>query len=117
MPTRLAFVKTGAFGLLLLTASAFAQIEGVYQDQCSSCHAADGAPTTAGKKLGAIDLRSRFVQNLTNEELFNGIAVGTGHKEYPHAFVRRGMADQQVHDLVEYVRQMPKDVRPVSKRK
>jgi mono/diheme cytochrome c family protein len=108
MQARLSFFKTGAVALLLFTPGAFGQIEGVYQDQCASCHATDGVPTEAGKKLGAMDLRSPFVQDLTDEELFNGIAFGTGHRNYPHAYARRGVTEQQIHDLVEYIRNLPR---------
>jgi len=114
MHGRLALL-TGVF-LLFTTPGAFGQVDDLYQSQCASCHAADGAPTPAGNKLGAIDLKSRFVQNMTNDELFNSIALADSHKGYAHAFARRGLTDKQIYDLVEYIQQMPK-VRPLNKRK
>ena len=83
-----------------------AQTQAVYQDQCASCHGVDGTPTDAGKNLGAADLKSAFVQDLTNEELFNSIARTDNHKAYAHAFIRRGMTSQQIYELVKYLRQM-----------
>ena len=115
MHGRLALL-TGVFFVLFLTSGAFGQVDDLYQSQCASCHGPDGAPTPSGNRLGATDLNSRFVQNLTNEELFNSIALADNHKEYAHAFARRGLTDKQIYDLVDYIRQMPK-VRPLPKRK
>lgn len=92
--------------LLLVSACAFSQTESLYQAQCASCHGNDGTPTDAGKNLGAADLKSAFVQDLTNEELFNSIARTDNHTAYAHAFLRRGMTSQQVYELVKYLRQM-----------
>ncbi len=78
----------------------------VYQGQCASCHGSDGTPTDAGKNLGASDLKSAFVQDLTNQELYNSIALADHHSGYAHAFARRGMTSQQIYDLVKYLRQI-----------
>ncbi|HET8824254.1 MAG TPA: cytochrome c [Terriglobales bacterium] len=91
----------------LLQPHCLAQTEAVYQAQCASCHGSDGTPTDAGKNLGAADLKSAFVQDLTNEELFNSIARTDNHKAYAHAFIRRGMTSQQIYELVKYLRQLP----------
>ncbi|HWH57646.1 MAG TPA: c-type cytochrome [Terriglobales bacterium] len=93
----------------LLQPHCLAQTEAVYQAQCASCHGTDGTPTDAGKNLGAADLKSAFVQDLTNEELFNGIARADNHTAYAHAFIRRGMTSQQIYELVKYLRQMAKE--------
>ena len=90
----------------LLPQLCLAQTEAVYQAQCASCHGSDGTPTDAGKNLGAADLKSAFVQDLTNEELFNSIARADNHTAYAHAFIRRGMTSQQIYELVKYLRQM-----------
>ena len=95
-----------AFCSSLLPLRCLAQTEAVYQAQCASCHGTDGTPTDAGKNLGAADLKSAFVQDLTNEELFNSIARTDNHKAYAHAFIRRGMTSQQIYELVKYLRQM-----------
>jgi mono/diheme cytochrome c family protein len=93
----------------LLPPRCLSQTEAVYQAQCASCHGNDGTPTDAGKNLGAADLKSAFVQDLTNEELFNTIARTDNHTAYAHAFIRRGMTSQQVYELVKYLRQMAAD--------
>jgi hypothetical protein len=65
----------------------------------------DGSGSTPrGKKLGAADLRSKQVQDLSDEELFATIAYGVRHKQYPHAFVKRGLTLKQVADLVAHIR-------------
>ena len=81
----------------------------IYQAQCASCHGTDGTPTDAGKNLGASDLKSAFVQDLTNQELYNGIALADHHTGYAHAFARRGMTSQQIYELVKYLRQISAD--------
>lgn len=91
---------------LLLPRHCPGQAQVTYQAQCASCHGVDGTPTDAGKNLGAADLKSAFVQDLTNEELFNSIARTDNHKAYAHAFIRRGMTSQQIYELVKYLRQM-----------
>ncbi len=104
----------------LLPLHCFAQTEGIYQAQCASCHGVDGTPTDAGKNLGAADLKSAFVQDLTNEELFNSIATADNHKGYAHAFRVRGMTSQQIYDVVKYLRQMAAESKPrmtIKKRK
>ena len=98
---------TVALCCLFLQPHCLAQTEGVYQAQCASCHGTDGTPSDAGKNLGAADLKSAFVQDLTNEELFNSIARADNHTAYAHAFLRRGMTSQQIYELVKYLRQMP----------
>ena len=40
--------------------------------------------------------------------MFQGIAFGNGHKEYPHAFARRGVTDKQIYELIAYIREMQK---------
>ena len=84
------------------------QAKDVYESQCASCHASNGSgATAAGKKLGVIDLRSKEVRSMSDEELFESIAYGVKHKEYPHAFGRRGMSTDQINDLVAFIRKLP----------
>ena len=91
----------------LLAPHCLAQTGTLYQAQCASCHGTDGTPTDTAKNLGAVDLKSAFVQDLTNEELFNSIARADNHTAYAHAFIRRGMTSQQIYELVKYLRQLP----------
>jgi hypothetical protein len=65
--------------------------------------------TSAGKKLGLADLRSKQIQSLSDEELFQTIAYGAKHKQYPHAFMSRGLTQQQVTDLVAHLRKLAKN--------
>jgi mono/diheme cytochrome c family protein len=104
----------------LLVPQGFAETtQEIYQAQCASCHGTDGTPTDAGKNLGATDLKSAFVQGLTNQELYNGIALADHHNGYAHAFARRGMTSQQIYELVKYLREMSTEYkrRVPSKRK
>ncbi len=97
-------------GSLLMSVRAAAQGEDLYKAQCSSCHGMDGGgSTSAGKKLGLADLRSRQVQGLSDDELFKTIAYGTKHKQYPHAFMSRGITQQQITDLVTHLRKLAKN--------
>lgn len=90
---------------LLLPLAQAEQAQDLYKLLCSSCHGMDGSGSTpSGKKMGAVDLRSPEVQSLSDEDLFKTIAYGVGHKKYPHAFVRRGVASKQVADLVVFIR-------------
>ncbi len=94
--------------LLLASVCLCAHAASLFEEQCAACHAKDGSGTPAGKKLGVLDLRSRAVQSLSNEELFDSIAFGVKHKNYPHGFARRGITNQQITGLVQYVRMLHK---------
>lgn len=104
------FLVVGALSCFLLDPSwaAAAQGEDLFEAQCVACHAKDGSGSPAGKKLGVLDLRSPEVQSLSDEELFDGIAYGAKHKQYPHGFARRGLTDQQIKTLVSYIRTLHK---------
>lgn len=58
--------------------------------------------------MKAADLRSKVVQDLSDEEIYKTIAYGVGHKNYPHAFVKRGMTEKQVADIVVFIRKLGK---------
>ncbi len=94
--------------LLMFSWPAGAQAEDVFETYCVACHAKDGSGTPAGKKLGVLDLRSRDVQSLSDEELFDSIAYGVRHKNYPHGFARRGLTAQQITGLVSFIRTLRK---------
>jgi len=55
-------------------------------------------------KIKPADLRSEDVQKKSDEELFNSIAFGVGHKEYAHAFAERGLNRKQIAEVVSYIR-------------
>jgi mono/diheme cytochrome c family protein len=98
------------FAILLgLCLDAVGQANETFKQQCSSCHGMDGsASTPAGKRLNAADLRSKAVQDLSDEEIYKTIAYGVGHKNYPHAFVKRGLTEKQVADIVVFIRKLGK---------
>ena len=107
---RLTMLRLGLACLLAAPVVSGAQVEELYQARCSSCHGMDGSGSTpAGKKIGAADLRSQQVQKLSDEEMFQTIAYGLKHKQYPHAYVSRGqLTAKQVTDLVAHIRKLAK---------
>lgn len=77
----------------------------LYKSNCANCHNNNGdGKTLAARKMTIPDLRAPEVQNLTDEQLFQTIAYGTQHKQYPHTFVRKGMTEPQVRQLVGHIR-------------
>lgn len=56
------------------------------------------------------DLRSPDVQRLSDAELFQAIATGatTKSKEYPHAFLARGLTRSEIKSVVAFVRTIGK---------
>ncbi len=83
--------------------------EAIFHKTCINCHGPDLSGHTAfGMKAKIPDLRSPAVQNKSDQELFDSIGRGVGHKEYPHAFLSRGYTKQQVESLIAYIRSMKK---------
>src|SRR5208337_752773 len=77
----------------------------LYAQKCANCHAKDGSGHTAvTSKLDIPDLRSKRVVEMSDTDIYNSIAHGTQHKEYPHAFLHIGMTEEQIKELVQYVR-------------
>ena len=80
-------------------------IAAVYKAKCVMCHAADGSGNTpAGKKMGARDLRSEEVQNMSDEELYAVIAKG---KDKMPGYEKSLGADK-CKAFVAYVRELAK---------
>lgn len=95
--------------LLLITAAVLASAQdeaaALYKASCANCHNYSGdGKTLAGRKMVIPDLRSPQVQNLSDQELFQTIGNGVGHKQYPHTFLRKGMTEPQVRLLVSHLR-------------
>lgn len=106
---RTTLIVLGASSLFLLSSVAICgQSSDLFNEQCAACHAKDGSGTPVGKKVGVLDLRSHEVQSLSDEELFDSIAYGTKHKNYPHGFARRGVTNEQITGLVQYIRTLHK---------
>ncbi|HKN25449.1 MAG TPA: cytochrome c [Candidatus Acidoferrum sp.] len=77
----------------------------LYAQKCANCHAKDGSGhTTVTSKLDVPDLRSKRVVEMSDTDIYNSIAHGTQHKEYPHAFLHIGMTEEQIQGLVKHIR-------------
>jgi mono/diheme cytochrome c family protein len=108
-PRIVALLKLAALALALATlASAQDEAAVLFKVRCSKCHAIDGSgKTAAGKRLEVPDLRSPNMQRLSDAELFEIIAHGKHHRNYPHVFSDLGLSDQQVKSLVKHLRSLP----------
>lgn len=74
---------------------------------CVNCHGEDGHGNSKAALKSAIpDLHSQTVQELSDSEMYDTIALGKKHREYPHAFLRRGLNEKEIHELVKYIRSM-----------
>ena len=107
------FLQASALIALALSffSLAFAQSNGqaIFDRNCAKCHGKDGAGKTAvAAKLNIPNLASTAVQSLTDAEIYDSIARGTRHKEYPHGYEFRGMTKADINALVEHVRSFAK---------
>ncbi|MGO9866050.1 MAG: c-type cytochrome [Terriglobales bacterium] len=92
-------------GAALCGISAAQSAEQLYTEKCGNCHATDGSGhTAAANKMAVPDLRSKRIKQMSDEELFSATAEGTKHRSYPHAFLHTGMKEQQIRDLIKYIR-------------
>ena len=96
--------------VVALVVPAFAQEPpAAFEKQCAACHGMDGkAQTTAGKKMNIPAFSSEVVQKHSDEELFDHIANGVGHKEYAHAFAKKGMPATDIWNIVRFIRSFKK---------
>jgi len=102
---RTAFVLVIA--LFAITARGFSETKGseIFNKNCARCHGTDGrAKTPAAAKLAVANLHSPKVQSQSDAELFDGIGYGKRHIQYPHAFLLKGMTEDQVRALVAHIR-------------
>jgi mono/diheme cytochrome c family protein len=94
--------------ILMLVAAGFAQDDrgtALFNKTCARCHGTDGrARTPAAAKMLVANLRSKDVQGMSDQELFDTIAYGTKHKEYPHAFLYHGLTKDDVHTIIRHIR-------------
>ncbi len=85
--------------------SAAQNAEQLYSEKCALCHAADGSGhTAAASKMKVADLRSKSVQQQSDDYLYAATAEGKNHKAYPHAFLHKGLTEEQIRDLIKYIR-------------
>lgn len=99
--------------LLALASAAVAQEPSVsYKKNCMSCHGVDGkANTTAGQKMKIPPFSSDAVQAMTDDKMFDTIANGLEHKQYPHAFARKSVSGLEIHEIIRFIRSF-KPVKP-----
>jgi mono/diheme cytochrome c family protein len=84
-----------------------------YVKHCLSCHAADGSGR-ASSAIGRIpDLRSKTIVSLSDQELFDGIARGSGHQAYAHSFLNQGVSESELRGIEKYVRAIQSGSTPV----
>jgi cytochrome c6 len=81
-----------------------------YKGKCQMCHGASGAgDTPAGKKVGTKDFHSADVQKMSDDDLTKSIKDGVKKdgKTVMQAYGSK-LSDDQVKDLVKYVRDLGK---------
>jgi mono/diheme cytochrome c family protein len=92
----------------MLVAAAFGQDDrgtALFNSNCARCHGSDGrARTRAAAKMAVANLRSKDVQGMSDKEIFDTIAYGTKHKEYPHAFLYHGLTEDDINSIVRHIR-------------
>ncbi len=107
-------VVLGFLVLVLNGTSVLAQDSAaLYTKKCANCHAKDGSGHTAvATKLAVPDLRSKGIKDMSDADIYNSIAQGTQHKEYPHAFLHTGLTEEQIQALVKYIRALSQQPTP-----
>ncbi len=95
--------------LALLAGSAWAAGDStgltVFRSRCMMCHGEDGAgKNRTNTKMHPANLRSKEVQSLGDRELYETIAYGAKHHEYPHAFLYTGLTQKQIEAVVAFIR-------------
>src|SRR5207247_8224681 len=82
------------------------EIKSTYNKKCAICHGADGAAKTAkGRKSKTKDVRAPEVQKMSDEQWYEIIVKGKG--ENMDGF-RKEFTDDQIHGLVQYMRDLAK---------
>jgi mono/diheme cytochrome c family protein len=96
----------GTVAVLICANRALAQdSKTIYGQKCARCHADDGSGhTPAASKMKMPDLRSKRIRDMSDADLYNTIAQGTQHRDYPHAFLYTGLTEEQIRGVVKYVR-------------
>ena len=103
----LAAVLSGAAAFAQLDAKTRSEIEKIYKQKCSACHAGDGsASTPAGRRSGARDVRSDDWKKWTDEDLAKVIREGSANKKMP-AYGKQ-LSEEQIRQLVAYMRGLAK---------
>jgi cytochrome c6 len=98
------FLVMSAFLFCALRAPAQGQAEATYKAKCVVCHAADGAGSEVGKKLGTRDFHSSQVQGESEADLTQIIAKG---KNKMPAY-EKSLKPDEIKGLAAYVRELAK---------
>jgi mono/diheme cytochrome c family protein len=102
------FLLTLALTLLALATSGdITAGKTVYTNRCKMCHGADGSGNPAMGRMLKVEFRplaSDYVQDKKDPELTQIITKGKG-KMAPV----RGLSEQQLKDVIAYVRSLPED--------
>lgn len=77
----------------------------IFRQKCGKCHDNDGRPR-GDIKMKVADLRAKEVQAMSDAQLYDTIAYGKNHREYPHAFLYTGLTKPQIESLVALIRTM-----------
>jgi ubiquinol-cytochrome c reductase cytochrome c subunit len=82
----------------------------LFLQNCAKCHGANGSgDTPIGKAIRAKDLRAAEAQKMSDAQIFNQIAVGSGNMPSLSNAIEEGKADElraQANDLVAYIREL-----------
>ena len=81
----------------------------LYEKNCASCHATDGTGNAnAKKKMSVPNLLNKQFVEMSDKDMFETIARGKDHREYPHTYLYMGMNEQQIQDIVAHIRKLQK---------
>ena len=78
----------------------------VYTNRCKMCHGADGNGNPAMAKMLKVEfhaLESDYVQEKKDDELKQTITKGKGKMA-----AVRGLTEEQLNDVISYIRSLPK---------
>jgi len=106
-------LKTAILGMLIalslcgMAVQAIAQQDAAanFKRKCASCHSDDGSgKTVVSKKVNVPDLRSKEIRSMSDDNLYEMIATGAKPREYPHAFLCKGLKESEISDIVQYIK-------------
>lgn len=99
-------VLCGLIAALIVPSLAFADAAADYKAKCQMCHGPNGVPSAGmAKSMGLKPLGGAEVQGMSDADLTSVIADGKGKMP---GFKAKGLSDDQVSDLVKYIRAMKK---------
>lgn len=103
MTLRRALILGAAVTCFAISAfSADQKTQDLYKSKCQGCHGVDGKASAIGKKLGAKDFQDPDVAKMSEDELEK--ITKDGKNKMPA--YKGKLTDQQIDDLVKYIKQM-----------